>query len=198
MKRLLFVVVGLSVLAGCMATKGPQVITGDGSNIAMACKQPYEEVSKIRIGCPVDASKMTKISTNELGIEEYAANLPDSFFSVVRVKVVNGNVEGVLFTRTYQDEFNSDMNKEMKSLREALQKRWGKDTPFHLNGRTKVDSYSFRNPRGGILYNVMATQMTDRSIGLISVDYTSKKLQSHEKGVADSENARRVESFGDL
>lgn len=74
----------------------------------------------------------------------------------------------------------------------------GKDTPLSLNGRTKVNSYSFRNPNSKTLDHVMVTQMTDRSIGLIEVDYTSKKLNAYEKGIADSTNVQRVESFSGL
>lgn len=198
MKKLLFAIMGLGILAGCAVTTDSQVVTGDGSNIAMDCRKPYEEVSKIRIGCPVDASKLTKIGTDENGVEMYSAKLPDSFFESVKIKVIDGNIEGASFDRSYRNVLSSDIDKEMRSLREALQKRWGKDTPFNLDGRTRVDSYSFRKPNSKVLSHVMATKMTEGSIGIIGVNYTSKKLQAHEKRVADNENAQRVRSFKGL
>lgn len=80
MKKLLFPIASIILLAGCVTNKESQIMVGDGSNLSMACIQQYEEVSSIRIGCPVDASKLTKLGISDIGMEMYSAKMPDSFF----------------------------------------------------------------------------------------------------------------------
>lgn len=155
--------------------------------LSFACDQPYEEVGGIKIGCPYSVEFKSALSDEvNTRIETFKKTLNDSFFTGVDLDVLDGNIEKVSFTKSYEDL--RQMNEELESILVVLSERWGK---YYSTDSAGAKIFAIRNPNSEILYGISIIQVSSGRFGTNSITYFSKKFNDYTEAVANEEEAQR-------
>lgn len=156
--------------------------------LSFSCDQPHEEVAGIKIGCPFSGSKGSLKSDNDRpGILTQELKLKDSFFETVRIDVLEGNIEGLTFSKHYQG--HQEMGKDFEAVSIALKDKWGETREIKTDG---LNSFSIDSPKSNNLDSVFIFNLYDYSGGSISVSYVSKNITEHNKKIRDKDREERV------
>lgn len=167
---------------------------------SFSCDLPNESVGGIQLGCPYEpALKSSSISANDGRVKVFEESLQGSFFEVVRIKTLDGNIEEVSFRKNYQDVL--EMNKGLEPLLSNLKSRWGEYKEINIDGRTRI--YIIKSPKSEILDSVFTTLLFKNSLGVVSaasfvevsVTYFSKKINDYSEELAAQEDKKLAEQL---
>lgn len=166
MKRLLLLALGLA-------------------GLSFACDQPYEEITGIKIGCPVESSVDRKIYTqgdNLLGGDFIYKDVADTdFFNLKGLIIVNGNIEGI----TLRETRNPVSFESFKERVKRMESSWGKSTLIEDDRAYVV--YFNQIPNQDVVNYVDSILVKED--GSMLVTYRTKKLQEAQQ--REEERVRR-------
>lgn len=163
-------------------------------SFVFACDFPHEEVGGYKIGCPHEGNGTLK---NEEGqdknVQVFEEKLDGSFFEHVEISVLNGNIEGLIFRKTYTDV--GDLVTDQLSTLSSLGDRWG---DYEIFGSDTMQTYMFENPNSDVLNEVTVMSLFMPSISSINVIYESKKLNEYntnKTGLEMKNRKKQLEGF---
>lgn len=166
--------------------------------LSFACEQPYEEVYGYKIGCPYGEN------TEDFKAREYLPEVLFSKFSLERehfetvdIDILNGNIERLIFSKSYISNLEEDdkyhtaslalIEAEYRDISADLIERFGDASEF------KVDMFRMlriKEPKSNILDHIAIMSIYDYSegVGTIEVVFVSNRLKKHAEKVVESRN----------
>lgn len=163
--------------------------------LSFACERPHEEVYKIKIGCPYgENTEDFKAQEYFSGVSFSKFSLEKGLFETVDIDILNGNIEGLTFSKSYTSNLEADDKYHTASL--ALIEADYRDISANLIGQFgdasefKTDMFHLlmiKEPKSNILNHIAIMSIYDYSegVGTIEVSFVSNTLKEHAEKVPE-------------